>query len=316
VETVRKESLRLEKESGLRRQSGPSELRYESYDVALLSVGSVLTGIDYVFRNGRSRSAFAINRPPGHLANNTICLFNNIAIGAHYARENYNVDRILIVDCDAHHGKHTNQVFLEDPDVIYFSMHIDGDYAREAGMVHHIGLGDGEGYNFNLPYPSGMPDEGYQYIIDQLLIPLAQEFKPGLILLSAGFDGHFDDPLTPNCILTDRAYSFLAERLYATAAELDARIVGALEGGYGLTGMANSIVQMIAILGQWPENIRTGIGFTPLPAGYDRKYNMETLSMVRALVKRRVKDMERVKQKNPDYPFDMSAPHWQRLLED
>jgi len=316
VETVRKEGLRLEKESGLRRQSGPSELRYESYDVALLSVGSVLTGIDYVFRNGRSRSAFAINRPPGHLANNTICLFNNIAIGAHYARENYDVDRILIVDCDAHHGKHTNQVFLEDPDIIYFSMHIDGDYAREAGMVQHTGLGEGEGYNFNLPYPSGMPDEGYQYMIDQLLIPLAKEFKPGLILLSAGFDGHFDDPLTPNCILTDRAYMYLAERLFATATELDARIVGALEGGYGLTGMANSIVQMIAVFGQWPEPARREIGFTPLPADYEQRCNPRALSMVELLVRNRVREMEKVKHRNPDYRFDLSNPHWQGLLGD
>src|SRR5205823_1130765 len=104
-------------------------------------------------------------------------------------------------DCDAHHGLHTNHVFLNDPGVIYFSLHIDGEYAREEGQVGHIDKGAGEGYNFNLPYPPFMSDASYAYIVDQLLIPLARAFKPELLMISAGFDGHFDDPLTPECIL-------------------------------------------------------------------------------------------------------------------
>ena len=320
VETLQRESKRIETKEASRQQTGPSELRFESYEVALRSVGGVLDGIDYVMKKSRAKAAFSLNRPPGHLANNTICLFNNIAIGAYYARYTYNTERILIVDCDAHQGKHTNQVFLEDSNTIYFSMHIDNDYTRESGTVKHTGKGKNKGYNFNLPYPEYMPDDGYKYMIDNLLIPLAKEFKPELIMISAGYDGHFDDKLTPDCILSDGAYLYLAEKLNLVAKNLGIGVVGAIEGGYGLTGMANSFVHMVSVFGDWPNSVREKIGFTPLPEDYNQKYGKESetykeaLEKVKTLVKERVELMRKVQQANSEYLFDTSLSHWQDIL--
>lgn len=294
-------------------QEGPSELRFESFEIAKLAAGGVIEAIDYV-QKSKAKAAFALTRPPGHLANNTICIFNNIAVGAMYAREQYpHLKRILIVDCDAHHGKHTQQVFLKSPDVVYFSMHIDNDYTREDGSVDHIGSGAGEGYTFNIPYPNHMGDEGYGYVVDNLLVPVAREFGPDLILVSAGFDGHFDDPLTPHCLLTDGAYVHLAARLFELAREFDVKIVGALEGGYGLTGLANSLVHMLGVWGEWPESVREKIGRTPEPEGQAARYKSRALDGVKQQVRRRVKLMAEVKERNPAYRLCLDGDHWAKI---
>jgi acetoin utilization deacetylase AcuC-like enzyme len=292
-------------------QSGPSELRFESYDIALLSVGGVIQAVDYVL-NGPAPAAFAINRPPGHLANNAICIFNNIAIAARHAQRQYGLRRIAIVDCDAHQGKHTNQAFIRDPNVIYFSMHIEGDYAREDGRVYHTGLDQGKGYNFNLPYPKNMPDAGYQYLVDALLEPVLREFKPELIMISAGFDGHFDDTLTPPCILSEHAYIYLAERLRAVADDLDIKVVGCLEGGYGLDALARSMVHMLRVFGRWPVTPEI-IGFTPFPTPYEPA--PEAVAGVQKLVQERVHLMAAQKEADSTYLFDLAQPHWQAILD-
>lgn len=308
--------LLAQRPGALHSATGPSELRYESYDAALLSVGGAVRAVDYVL-DGPARAAWSLGRPPGHLANNAICIFNNIAIAARYAQERLRArgrpGRILIVDCDAHHGLHTNHVFLSDPSVIYFSMHIDGDYAREEGQVEHIGRGAGEGYNFNLPYPPFMDDAGYVYIIDQLLVPLAQEFAPDLLMISAGFDGHFDDPLTPDCLLSERAYIHLAERLRDLAEQLEIKIVGVLEGGYGLGGLSRSFVHMVSRIGRWPV-AGAAIGFTPPPADYAERVDATAHARVADLVRRRVALMAEAGRSNPAYAFDTSRPHWQAIL--
>jgi acetoin utilization deacetylase AcuC-like enzyme len=297
--------------------TGPSELRYESYEAALRSVGGVIRAIDYVL-DGPARAAWSLGRPPGHLANNAICIFNNIAIAARYAqqqlKQRQRSQRILIVDCDAHHGLHTSHVFLNDPSVIYFSLHMDGDYAREEGQVEHIGKEAGAGYNFNLPYPPFMGDAGYAYLVDQLLLPVARAFQPELIMISAGFDGHFDDPLTPSCILTEHAYMHLAAGLRDLAEELEIKLVGVLEGGYGLEGLSNSFAHMVSIIGRWPVSPAT-IGFAPLN-GYAEKADPAALASVKALVARRVALMAETKRRNPAYWFDMQQPHWQAILAD
>jgi acetoin utilization deacetylase AcuC-like enzyme len=289
---------------------GPSELRYESYDVALISVGGVISAVDYVLDNP-ARAAWSMGRPPGHLANNKICIFNNIAVGAYHAKKKYGIKRIFIVDCDAHHGKHTHWVFRRDPEVIYFSIHIDGDYAKEEGKISDIGQNEGEGYNFNFPYPENMGDDGYREIVDQLLIPVAEEFKPELIMISAGFDGHFEDFLTPRCILSEYAYIHLAKKLKNLAIQLDIKIVGAFEGGYGLQSLANSFVHMISVIGEWdvpPEKI----GFVP---GKD-KHEVDDIAIkkVRYNIKERVKLMKKVKEEKPCYTLFCNMKHWNKLL--
>lgn len=290
-------------------RSGPSELRFESFEIAKTAAGGVIEGIDYVL-NSDAPAAFVLNRPPGHLANNTICIFNNIAVGAHYAMSmrNRKMRRILIVDCDAHHGKHTQKVFYRSPHVVYFSMHIDGDYAREDGMIKNAGEGAGSGYTFNIPYPPWMGDEGYQLIIDRLLLPVASDFRPDLILLSAGFDGHFDDPLTPACLLSERSYIHLARTLKEIAGRHDCKIVCALEGGYALEGMPHSLAQMLNVWGSW--GLENEIGYIPKPVGYDELLDPDALDLVRRLVAARVKIMRETKRQDDSYFFDPDALHW------
>lgn len=315
IDAIREADELRDEQSSNNLAVGPSELRYESYKIARMSAGGVLAAIDYV-EKGDAPAAWVLGRPPGHLANNTICIFNNIAVGARYAQQHTlpsHNKRVLIVDCDAHHGSHTARVFVDDPSVIYFSMHIEGDYARESGTLAHTGEGAGEGYTFNIPYPPNMGDAGYNLIIDQLLAPLAYEFEPSLILLSAGFDGHFDDPLTPNCFLTENAYMHLALQLQQIASELKIKIVAATEGGYGLEAMANSAVQMMNIIGEWSIPPDT-IGFIPKPKDYKANIDPTCLQQVQTLIRERVEMMAVQKAKDITYAFDCNKPHWQSLL--
>lgn len=316
ISTVRIASEKALNSNDVRSRSGPSELRYESYDVALLSAGSVLTGIDYVMHENGARAAIALNRPPGHLANNTICLFNNVAIGARYAQEVHkNISKVMIVDCDAHQGKHTHYAFLRDPNVVYFSLHVQGNYSIEDGRMEHTGKDTGRGYTFNMPYPERIGDEGYKYIIDNLMVPLALEYKPDLILLSAGFDGHFDDPLTPPSLLTEESFIHLAEKLLEISKALDIKIVSSLEGGYGLEGLARSMVHMMAVLGGWPEDARKKIGFTPIPAG-GLNILTEPVSIAHDLVRERVRLMKEDSLVVKNYCFDLDRPYWRSFLEE
>jgi acetoin utilization deacetylase AcuC-like enzyme len=286
IETIAEASRTLSANEQVER-TGASELRFESFETAKMAAGGVIKGIDYVLESD-ALAAFVLNRPPGHLANNTICIFNNIAVGAFHALRK--MKRILIVDCDAHHGKHTQKVFYRSPNVLYFSMHIDGDYAREDGMITNIGEGPGKGYTFNIPYPPNMGDEGYEFISNNLLLPVALDFKPELILVSAGFDGHFDDPLTPVCRLSEQSYINLA-RILRQIAELNhCKIVGALEGGYALTAMPNSLAHMLNIWGDW--NLEREIGYTPKPANYSETLNLAAVDAVRELVAQRIKLMK------------------------
>lgn len=306
IETIAEASRKLSAKEQVER-SGASELRFESFDTAKMAAGGVIKGIDYVLES-EALAAFVLNRPPGHLANNTICIFNNIAVGAFHALRK--MKRILIVDCDAHHGKHTQKVFYRSPNVLYFSMHIDGDYAREDGMIRHIGDGPGRGYTFNIPYPPNLGDQGYELIINNLLLPVALDFNPELILVSAGFDGHFDDPLTPVCRLSEQSYINLA-RILRQIAELNkCKIVGSLEGGYALTAMPNSLAHMLNIWGDW--NLEEEIGYTPKPADYSDCLNPAALDEVRELVAKRVEIMHETKKLDSSYFFDPAALHWQQ----
>lgn len=286
------------------------ELRAESLEVAELSAGAVLQGIDYVLR-GPAPAAWALNRPPGHLANNKICIFNNVAIGAHYARSQYGLRRLLIVDCDAHHGKHTDHVFAADPDVLYFSIHVDQDYTREDGTLHHTGRGPGEGYTFNLPHPPYMGDADYVYLIDNLLVPLAEEFRPELVLLSAGFDGLAADHLTPQCMLTERSYIHLARQLRRIARRLNIKLVASFEGGYALEGNARSFIHMMNTFGEWGI-ADSAIGFSERTLPHWRVD--DTHDRVHELVRQRVVLMDETRRRDPGYAFDTRRAPWQQFL--
>ena len=330
VADVRLASQARREQKGRTIRSGPTELRYESYEAALLSAGGAVCGVDYVLSGVPSaRVAWSMGRPPGHLANNHICIFNNIAIAATYALERMRATtedpRILIVDCDAHQGIHTNRVFQKDPSVVYFSLHVEGSYAAEQGDLDNIGFGDGRGYNFNVPYPKNMGDVGYRFLIDHLLVPALDDFEPDLIMISAGFDGHFEDPMTPDCLLSEHAYIHLAKRLREAAdrSPKAVKFVGGLEGGYGLEANAKSLAHMLNILGDWglPDD---DIGFVepkdvaedkdnrpnfPMPAG-DRKVMAE----VREITRQRIRLVLEVARESASYPFRSSR--WSELADE
>lgn len=297
------------KEIKKRKHTGPAELRYESFETAQFSAGGTIAAVDYVMRN-EANSAWSLGRPPGHLANNSICIFNNIAVGALYAKEEHGIKRILIIDCDAHHGKHTGYVFRKDPNVIYFSIHVEGSYAKEEGNIENIGEGKGKGYTFNITYPPNTTDKGYEYIVSNLLEPLALDFKPDLIMISAGFDGHFEDELNPDGSFTEHAYIHLGKRIRLIASVLNINVVGVFEGGYGLDSLANSFVHLMNEIGDWGNN-KEKIGFVECEGITEDNSKIEK---VKEVVNQRILLMKETKQKNPKYKLFNDEQEWAKYL--
>lgn len=222
--------------------SGALEMRPGIYRDACYSAGAAVAAVEVALQSGsryKPFSAWAVHRPPGHLANNTICVFNNAAIAALHARIEHDVSRILVIDFDAHHGRHTERVFYHRSDVVYLSLHIDDPYTKEAGSIDRIGTGDGRGYTFNLPYAIPPDDHAYVRLAAEFVGPAIRQFCPNLIVFSAGFDALASDPLTPHGgHLTVEGYRGFA-RVLRTAVESlrttqNVHIAGCLEGGYSL----------------------------------------------------------------------------------
>jgi len=225
-------------------------LSKESYDVALLAAGGVLAAVEAV-ATGQARNAFCAVRPPGHHALRDramgFCIFNNVAIGARYAQGRHQLGRVLIVDWDVHHGNGTQAAFYDDPTVFYFSVHRSPFYPR-SGQESETGEGAGRGYTLNVPLPAGSGDAAYRRAVTEELVPAALAFKPDLVLVSAGFDAHRDDPLG-GMDLTAESYATLARAVKDIAARCCAgRLVAVLEGGYDLAALADSAVAVIRVL--------------------------------------------------------------------
>lgn len=214
----------------------------DSFEAALFAAGAVLKGIDLVCAR-EIENAFCMVRPPGHHARPSqamgFCLFNNIAIGARYLQKRYKLDRILIIDWDVHHGNGTEEIFYHDPSVFYISLHQYPHYPG-TGSKESTGAGKGKGFNLNIPMQGGAGDIEYIKVFQEIIIPLLKDFKPEFILISAGFDGHKDDPLS-STTLTEAGYRDMTGIIKETAGLYSKnRIVSALEGGYNLLSLSNS----------------------------------------------------------------------------
>ncbi len=214
-----------------------------SYEEARLATGAVLTAIDRVV-DGSIRNAFCAVRPPGHHAERDramgFCLFNNVAVGARYAQNHHALGNILIVDWDVHHGNGTQNMFYTDPTVFYFSLHQEYHYPG-TGHREQEGKDAGIGFTRNIPMAAGSGDGEYQEAFDQVLMPAAAAFKPDLILISAGFDGHVGDPLA-GIGLTEAGFSYMTDSLVCLAkAHCGGRLVSVLEGGYNLSALQQSV---------------------------------------------------------------------------
>ncbi len=228
----------------------------DSYRVALLAAGGVLTGLKVILDQGKENlnKVFVFNRPPGHHAENNramgFCLFNNVAVAAAAAKRDYGFKRIAIVDWDVHHGNGTQHSFEEDPEVLFISTHQNPAFPG-TGRVEDTGRGRGQGFNVNIPLPPGTGDSEYKQAFERIIIPILDQYKPELLLISAGQDAYHRDPLA-GMAMTEAGYSYMAEQLAEVAGRwCKGKMLLCLEGGYHLQGQAGIIVQVLNTLGKW-----------------------------------------------------------------
>lgn len=222
-------------------------LNEHSYRAALLSAGGCIAAVDAVL-SGRADNALAAVRPPGHHATPTramgFCLFSNAAIAARHAQQTSEaVQRVMIVDYDVHHGNGTQDATYDDPSILYVSSHQYPFYPG-TGAVGEMGVGDGLGYTLNMPLSPGTGNSGFFTLYERVLWPKARWFKPDLILVSAGFDAHWADPLAMLQLDLD-GYAQLSRELIRMADTLcHGRIVFLLEGGYDLEALSHGFLNV------------------------------------------------------------------------
>ncbi|MFH1539706.1 MAG: histone deacetylase [bacterium] len=249
---------------GLRYLNPDTVVSPDSYNVALLAAGGVMTGID-ALAGGDIDSFFALVRPPGHHAERRdplgFCLFNNIAIGARYAQEEKGTEKILILDWDVHHGNGTMHSFERDPSVYFISFHQFPHYPG-TGRAHDTGKDEGAGYTLNFPMPSGSGDADYLFLMESIVVTAIRKFRPDLLLISAGFDAHRDDPLS-GTLLTESGYAGILQ-LAEAAAGPECPIGIVLEGGYNLSTLASSAAAVVAHLLGHQEPVSS----TEAPSGF------------------------------------------------
>lgn len=230
----------------------------DSYEIALLSAGGALTAVDAVMQ-GQARNVYALVRPPGHHAGPDagmgFCLFNNVSIAAKYALEVYGLERVLILDWDVHHGNGTETTFYDDPRVLFISLHENRNFPMDRGFATDVGEKNGRGFNVNIPLPPGTSDAGYLYAFDQVVKPIAKQFRPQLVLVSAGQDPNFFDPLAHMLVSSDGFRRFAEIAVEIAEAHCHGRLVACHEGGYstayvpfctlavieGMTGLSSGV---------------------------------------------------------------------------
>jgi acetoin utilization deacetylase AcuC-like enzyme len=223
---------------------GPS-----SVNAATLAAGAGIAAVDAAL-DDRARRGFVLARPPGHHATPSrgmgFCLFNTIGVAAAHALSR-GLERVLIVDWDVHHGNGTQDAFFESDDVLLCSVHQWPHYPG-TGAASERGSGRGAGFTLNVPLSAGADDAAYAEIFDQLILPAADAYRPQLVLVSAGFDAHADDPLG-GMLVTAQGFGDLARRVVQVAETHAAgRVVAILEGGYDPPALAASVVTTLAAL--------------------------------------------------------------------
>jgi acetoin utilization deacetylase AcuC-like enzyme len=217
-----------------------------SYEAALHAAGGAVRAVDALLGEEAS-VAFCGLRPPGHHAESAramgFCLFNNAAIAARHGLDRHGVGRVLVLDWDVHHGNGTNDIFYATKEVLYVSIHQSPLYPG-TGALSDNGTGEGEGYTVNLPVPPGSGHHDWLSLAEHVVLPIARAYAPRLVLVSAGFDAHRDDPLA-NCRLTESSYAALAAMMQAVGEEAGAPLGFLLEGGYDLEALSASVVAVL-----------------------------------------------------------------------
>ena len=217
----------------------------ESFDVALAAAGACVAGVEAVL-SGADRTALCLVRPPGHHAtphqSMGFCLFNNVALAAQHALKAHDLNRLLIVDWDVHHGNGTQDIFYTEPRVLFFSIHRFGHgFYPGTGARDETGQGRGLGLTRNEPVRYGTSRHDYQARFRNALEESADRIKPELVLLSAGFDAHRDDPIGSLGLETEDFEVLTREVLAVAKVHAGGRVVSCLEGGYDLAALAASV---------------------------------------------------------------------------
>jgi len=277
----------IEKVQGMSNHGGmisiDTPIQAETYDIAKLSAGgAVLAG--KIILEGKASNSFGLIRPPGHHAGRNygggFCYFNNIAILVEYLRKHFRLKRFMIMDWDVHHGNGTQDIFYEDPTVLYFSTHQIPLYPG-TGYMDEIGRGEGKGYTVNLPLPAGTSGKIYDKIFDNLVFPLAREFEPEIIAVSAGQDAHFSDSIA-NLQFTSQDYIHMTKRLMEITDKLcKGRLAMVLEGGYNLTALSSIISGIISTMAGINEiNISDSFSLEEFTADKEAEHRIEQLKII------------------------------------
>ena len=229
-----------------------------SWEAALHSAGGACAMVEALL--GREApTAFSATRPPGHHAERAramgFCLFDNVAVAARHAIDALGAERVFILDWDVHHGNGTNSIFRASRDVLFSSLH-QWPFYPGTGQLDDVGEGEGEGFSINLPVPAGSGESVWLSLVEHIALPAAREFEPNLILISAGYDAHREDPLA-DCTLDASSFYALAAHVRALADDLGVPVGAVLEGGYDLTALAESVAATLEALagGVRPESV-------------------------------------------------------------
>jgi acetoin utilization deacetylase AcuC-like enzyme len=219
-----------------------------SWDAALHAAGGAVHAVERLLDEGGF--AFCGLRPPGHHAERDramgFCLFNNVAVAAAHAIGERGLERVLVLDWDVHHGNGTESIFYDSAQLLYASIHQSPLYPG-TGAATDLGSGEGEGYTVNLPAPPGSGADEFLALVQHVVVPIAREWGPQLICISAGYDAHREDPLA-NCELDDAAYSDMAASIRVLAEQVGAPVLVCLEGGYAVGALARSVVATLDAL--------------------------------------------------------------------
>ena len=204
---------------------------------------------------GDAPTGFCGTRPPGHHAEADramgFCLFSNVAVAARHALDSLGADRVLVLDWDVHHGNGTHAIFHASPEVLFASVH-QWPFYPGTGAAADAGSGPGEGFTINMPVPAGAGEEEFLGLVQHVVSPAAREFRPDLILISAGFDAHRDDPLA-ECRLETSSFAQMAAEVGGLADDLGAPVGAVLEGGYDTDALAESVAATVEVLARGGE---------------------------------------------------------------
>jgi acetoin utilization deacetylase AcuC-like enzyme len=229
--------------------AGDTRVSAASFDVALHAVGGALTAVDYVMQ-GQSDNAFALVRPPGHHATRSFglgfCIFNNVAIAAEHLLREFKLERVLVLDIDSHHGNGTQSIFYETDKVLYVSLHEDPRDFPGTGFSDEVGDRDGRGFNVNIPLPLKTGNQIYLKALREIVTPITREYKPQFILVSAGFDSHYADPVG-RLGLSAQCYEKVFDTITNLSSELcDRKLALILEGGYNVNFVGKLAIQALS----------------------------------------------------------------------